>query len=516
MSSSENNQNFDLKQQALKEFELEDVKELLAKNKKSIFTSKNDFLGLDKDDNSLSETEKKLYEQSKEALDIVKFLEWLIKELEKIEDFKTTYDESEFKNTLEKKKNYNSINKLYENDEFIKYLIKLDYRIQWPIIWICRITLWDWWEWESIKDYLSNIEEYKNKDEFEKILKDINTFINENILSTKEDIKNTEINNENKKLLKEYLKEDKTNIDKIHKDFLSYLKIKKEKLGKKWINKISNNDYEKYLNEFLEKKWINKISDKNLLNKIEDYLIVKKWQKNINYIEQNSKKLYEVLKSWKEEKIDNFFKEVDKNYYSNLENEVKEYEEKERIEKHLESINSEQENSIVKKQNYSFSPESWIITTNENWETDSFKLSEQDRDLIKEKPKLLAQIIEFHKILSELWLSNLWEIKDKIFQAITNKYPGSFELKWDYLNKNETFIFLNAILKSVWKKTIDINSTTVDWFENTFKKKNNFQFNWGMKDDILKKWESNIEEIFFQKYINNFSTFQIWKFTESI
>jgi len=75
MSSSENNQNFDLKQQALKEFELEDVKELLAKNKKSIFTSKNDFLGLDKDDNSLSETEKKLYEQSKEALDIVKFLE---------------------------------------------------------------------------------------------------------------------------------------------------------------------------------------------------------------------------------------------------------------------------------------------------------------------------------------------------------------------------------------------------------------------------------------------------------
>jgi len=78
------------------------------------------------------------------------------------------------------------------------------------------------------------IAENKSKEDFKKILEDINNFINENILSTKQDIENTEIKNEkDKELLKEYLKEGKTDIDKIHKDFLSYLIIKRKELEKK-------------------------------------------------------------------------------------------------------------------------------------------------------------------------------------------------------------------------------------------------------------------------------------------
>ena len=129
-------QNNDLKQQALKEFELKDVKELLEKSKSSAFKiDENSFKNLDKNDIELSETEQKLYKQSKESLNIINFLESLVLELEKKENNTNTFwsynKENRWDNinskkdiTIEKNEEITEINNILEGCNSIDDLIK--------------------------------------------------------------------------------------------------------------------------------------------------------------------------------------------------------------------------------------------------------------------------------------------------------------------------------------------------------------------------------------------------------
>ena len=445
----------------------------------------------------------------------------------KIKEFKTTYNDSKFKDTLETNKNNNYINKLYQNKDFLNFLKKQNIKIQWAIVEISEITLWNWSEWKNIEDYLSIIAENKNKGDFKKILKDINTYINENILSTKEDIKNTEIEDEDKELLQKYLKEGKPDIDKIHKDFLSYLIIKR----KEW-KKISNNDYEKYLNEFLEEKWINKISDKEILNRIEDYLKAKKWQEIFENITKESDKLYKVLKSWDKEKIKEFFKEIDSNYYSNLENEVKEYEEKEKIEKHLESINNRNIVDITYGIDFDSIPSK--ITENNsikiNWnEINNISKEEFEQLEIKDwkvwNPEALKNLVDMNQKLDELWLEFVWENRKSIIKIMNNN--SEFKASkvnandTDLMDKREFNVLLQFILKINWEKNpsniesdnyakiLKINNIwaisdkkdTFSWLSNIWKK---FIEIWFFNSSwwINISWENNLRQYVISWYKN--------------
>ena len=144
-------------------------------------------------------------------------------------------------------------------------------------------------------------------------------------------------------------------------------------------------------------------------------------------------------------------------------------------------------------------------------------LSKEDKILIKYNPELIDNIVDFYITLKDLWFTHLWEFKDKIFISLWEKFwTAWFNTTWDYIDKKELVKFLNSILQSVWKKTIEINSISLEWFKTKFKEKNNLQENWKMANDLNKKWDSSIEEIFLEKFVNNKSGFQIWEFKEAI
>jgi len=161
----------DLQKQAIKEFELKDVQKLLEKVKTSdnLQLTEDLLKKLDKNHESLSETEKTLYEQSKEAINIINFLEWIIKNLEKkdnktvrwftakIENQKTNKEDNKetkiIENILWKNINNideNKINKL--NNKQIKILLSLQ------IISnsICEAWFWINKIYQEINDLLLN------------------------------------------------------------------------------------------------------------------------------------------------------------------------------------------------------------------------------------------------------------------------------------------------------------------------------------------------------------------------
>ena len=164
--------------------------------------------------------------------------------------------------------------------------------------------------------------------------------------------------------------------------------------------------------------------------------------------------------------------------------------------------------------------------TLKDWTTLNWLNSEEYNDIVwtdREWNKIIKNreafknLIKFKDTLKELQIPNIWDNRTEIFSALWEKFWSAwFNTTWDYIDKKELSLFLNSILQSVWIETIDINSISIKWFKTKFKEKNNLQLNWEMADNLLKKWESNIEEIFLEKFVNNKSDFQIWEFKKTL
>lgn len=192
--------------------------------------------------------------------------------------------------------------------------------------------------------------------------------------------------------------------------------------------------------------------------------------------------------------------------------------EKKEEEKEIDNTKKLDNKSTINKieaSEYSYNTNSWIIEINTASWKQNLELSPIERDLAKNK-ETLKNIVDFFKTLNELWLSELWKEKEKIFTAISNKYWIGFNSKSDYLSENEIKIFLNSILKSVWKEKID-STKSISEFKNIFSQKNDRQIIWSWySDNLLQKWGSKISEQFLQKYILGKPYFDIDWFSKNI
>ena len=248
-----------------------------------------------------------------------------------INKFKKVYNNSEFKKTIENNKNNNLINKLYNNKKFIEYIEKTNSNLQWPIVWICRLTLWDWWKWETIDWYISmlaeNIEWNTKKEKvkkFQNILNDINKFVNETFLKQQQEEENIKLDKKDIQILKSinpnYLKENWKNINYkwIDDDFSIFLKYKKEQLKKEKKN-IEDLNFDVTIKEFIKIKWLDWLSQE-WQNRIFSHIKTKKNVYLVNKLAEQTNKnpnyVYNIYKSWDKEKIKKFHESLDNEYFS--------------------------------------------------------------------------------------------------------------------------------------------------------------------------------------------------------
>ncbi len=142
-------------------------------------------------------------------------------------------------------------------------------------------------------------------------------------------------------------------------------------------------------------------------------------------------------------------------------------------------------------------------------------ITDKEKALITNK-EIEQNLINSFLTLKEVWLVNLWGIKDEIATAIWWISWSVLNIKDNFFDENELKIFLNSILLSVRKQKID-SSKNLDEFKNIFNSQNGYQIIWdGHKDNANKKWSTNIEEMFFEKYVNLKGIFQTEAFKKSL
>ena len=278
---SEGNQTFDLQQQAIQEFELKDVKELLNKLKSWTFeVDENIIKNLDKDDNSISETEKKLYEQSKESLDMISFLKWVIVSLEKKEENKTNYwwtfwalnnntlkiDKPKINNEPWKKlkeitSNYKSFEDLKNDSIWRKKILEID------ASWLNMCPSSNFKDWknqtlENIKEKLAEIETNIIKWKLEWLVDEKQQ---EKILTWTCDSEKL-INLLMEKWFSEKEALELTSNNILSKNVKNSIKIRNLLQEKITINEILNQENSEERIKFLKNKWFNKNTINEILN----------------------------------------------------------------------------------------------------------------------------------------------------------------------------------------------------------------------------------------------------------
>lgn len=137
----------------------------------------------------------------------------------------------------------------------------------------------------------------------------------------------------------------------------------------------------------------------------------------------------------------------------------------------------------------------WVVVVNGK----RIQLSKNDKKLAEESSETLRSIVDFHATLNELWLLQLWSIKDNIFKGISSKKWESFKVDRDYLNENEMMIFLNSVLKSVGEPELSGRVFNLESMKNHIKVLNYTQATWWMKTNTL-YGTTKIEEAFINKF----------------
>lgn len=231
------------------------------------------------------------------------------------------------------------------------------------------------------------------------------------------------------------------------------------------------------------------------LEVIIDNLIDNLWEKRAHELMQ------ECVKIWLNRKESIIFL---KQYSITLETELEAYkiEHKEYYEAKAQkqntatSKNSFQETSFTENNN---EIKNRTITFSDNGKTETIILSQTEQTIIKWNDKAKENLISFYKTLEKLWLGELWQYREQISNAIWSIQWSSLNYNNDLLWENEIKIFVNSILKSIWKQQIDQN-VSLDNFIKWFNSKYRSLWN---NDHAFQLWWTDIEEIFYKKYINN-------------
>ncbi len=138
------------------------------------------------------------------------------------------------------------------------------------------------------------------------------------------------------------------------------------------------------------------------------------------------------------------------------------------------------------------------------------EMNSQELTMVLTNKNALNNMIDFKKTLDELWLSKLWKYKENIFKTLEN--PMTFNSKDDFINKNEFNTFLKTILKSIG---IASNSDNIETTKLQFITENNVSVLWWAEVNGMYN-RTNIEQRFFQEYIDLNTWFLDWKLRKNI
>lgn len=379
------------------------------------------------------------------------------------------------------------------------------------------------WQKEALKFFEENLNNIKDK--FKTELLDL--YLKNNPLDKKEAEKNIDLFLINLNNIKEWFKDWTKSIkdllitfDSFSKEHKLWLSVKDiEKYTKKSVE-ISENEtelkiiYNEIKQKQAEKKWdkeklIELENEKNILER--DIKTLKYEWAILDKIIENDDETVKKIISWE---ID--YDKYIENLIENDDELKKQSEEIKKIQEENRKKEKNREEELIKsnettKQNseniteipYSLNQETWTIEfTSDNWKQETIKLNPIEKNIIESHPEALEKIVNFYKVLDKIWLSRLWEIKDQIFTGISNVTWTWFSIDWNYLNENETKIFLNSILKSVWIDEIPA-VFTLDNFISSFEQKNNTQIGWEEAENN-KYWQENVTKIEWL-FLNKFS-----------
>ena len=421
-------------------------------------------------------------------------------------------------------------------DIFLKNIIKWDFCAQKVINWLNEFTdsNWEGLEFEQLEkilwEYIS-IKEYQIKYELTQILSEENI---EKVyqINNKEELQEFLEKNSNKKLnwedldkyvqLIEWLQKSKNYKDLwLEKSTFAILNTQNQE----WLDQRLKNDINISKIETLLKqdktKYLKVVNDLKIFNNIAT---------DIRAISNNStyviKKLIDAEKKWL---LDNDWKELLGilewlNYIEkdNIKIKKEQYQFKIKEEQESKIINYEKFNNkennyySTKDKNYdNYSSNSWIIKITSD---KSIQLNPLEKKLVNKNPDTLNNIVDFYKTLDKVWLSKFWKIKDRLFTSISNVKWIWFKIDKDYLNENETKIFLNSILKSIWEEEIS-PIFTLKSFLAKIEIKNKTQLWWWEAVVNTYYEETYIENKFYNKYINRNSwliSFNQAKFEKSL
>ncbi len=367
---------------------------------------------------------------------------------------------------------------------------------------------------------------YNNPNELKKLVKDNlrNNWIDlNNILKNHTNLKEFvhEIQNE------DWTKELILNTEKLISNFKDFCKKETSDLNK-------NQQIEKYLKElwFWDKLSLEEIELRELIWWIIQYNFIWNEKKAVYEITTKNPNLILWTIKWDKNIEKEYEKIFNKIYNDNLEKEglPKDRNTNENWEEKNSKLDSTKNENSITIVNENSSNWSYNILS-KDWKIILDWLSKDEAKLAQENEKVQRNIIDFKEKLNILWLSNLWEKRDFIFQWIENTiWKKIFVKDWNFMDKNEVSIFLYNVLKSIrnWEKN-------ENWL--TEKEKNDLStFKWKLdydklsifiagvnnSSDIITKqtktseYWSRIETIFRKKFIDNTGKFDLSKFSKNL
>ena len=425
--------------------------------------------------------------------------------------YKMIYNKSELKNTLSNNNN-DIINNIYNNKDFINYLSIQQSEIQWPIVWIIRLTLWEWWENENIDEYISIIANSITQEELAKKLKEINSFIKMQIEIETKNIFNNIPEDLRKKLIKISFLNNKWSINwKNIYDFLN--EYKKNNPKSTLTDKEIVNLYFKtiFKNPILNKNDID-IINKSLLSNI-----WKLWNSSLNinwigwltemwlnqYINnkkidaiEHDKEIYEAYKQKNYEKVN----KLEKEYYKKLEQKEKNNKEESNKEKN----NKNQKN--INYDNYTINKSSDNnYTINIDWEKIDWLTKDEietlwvkkDKkwEIIIENKEALKNLINMKETLESIWIDFAWKYRNELINIMKSS-KGFMWMQMDLNDKNlinhtELNNYLRFILTIIWENP----DTTLMWNKQKIRQLNDYSQT-NKNKNTMKWWLSKVWEKF--------------------
>ncbi len=328
----------------------------------------------------------------------------------------------------------------------------------------------------------------------------------------------TESFNEKLEQQEEELKEDisKSDLSSIIKEeYRELLIIKKENENWEIKEYINSEELNKIFNQLIQWKSHEEITE------IKNQILDKYFYNLVPEEKENILKLFETYTLQTETKYANEKTDLIIDYYSsnrsdisfrdylviekwiNIEEEVRIIEEKEKLDN---STNNNYNNTEIYNQTIEtkwYNPETWVIENNGN----KIELNIIEKQIVESNPEAIDNIVDFYNLLNDIWLSKLWKIKDQIFNSISNVEWIWFNVDWDYLNENETKIFINKILKSLWIDEIPtvLNIKNFKWEVLDI---NKTQVSWEQERDFI-YWETYLENMFIEKYYPRWSVMEL-------